>query len=205
MYGCNLSIIDGTENEVELDHSINLPKEFSYKRYLPDVINQGNDPICVPCAISSYIDWKLNLEGGRPISRETDLFQIYGSKNGDEEGMNYKEAFSFLENEGVDVEGGNKFKIESYAKVNSYLLLRQSIIVNGPCLCALPVYNSGIDDFWNPESGHLDGYHAVSVVGYNNDGFILRNSWGYNYGMNGYSFLPLSDFNKIIELWTILN
>ena len=39
------------------------------------------------------------------------------------------------------------------------------------------------------------------IVGYNKEGFIIRNSWGTSYGNNGYSILKYKDFNKVIECW----
>ena len=44
----------------------------------------------------------------------------------------------------------------------------------------------------------------MAFVGYNKEGFILRNSWGKNYGENGYALLPYDDFSQIWEIWTIL-
>jgi len=51
-------------------------------------------------------------------------------------------------------------------------------------------------------------WHAVLVVGYNDNDrrFILRNSWGRNWGLKGYFTLPYeylldSDLSK--DFWTI--
>lgn len=53
----------------------------------------------------------------------------------------------------------------------------------------------------------LLGGHAVCVVGYTADGsFIVRNSWGTGWGMNGYFTLPeayLADANLATDVWTI--
>jgi C1A family cysteine protease len=58
-------------------------------------------------------------------------------------------------------------------------------------------------EFWNDRRMDFQGGHAVSIVGYNDEGFILRNSWGRTYGDNGYSVIPYEDFNKFMEIWTI--
>ena len=205
MYGCNLSTIDGTENETNFDETIKLPSKFSYKKYLPKVLNQEDNPICIPCALSSYINWKLNLKTGSQKDNKVKLWDIYNSKGGNDEGMNFKEAFDFLIKDGVKYKKNKLFKIENYAKIKNIVQLRMSIITNGPCLCVLPIYtNNGENDFWNDKYGNLLGYHAVSIVGYTSNGFIIRNSWGRNYGINGYYFLNNKDFGKIKELWTIL-
>jgi C1A family cysteine protease len=76
--------------------------------------------------------------------------------------------------------------------------------MNGPCIGALPVFNSTRTEFWNKSYGDLEGYHAVAIVGYTEDGFIIRNSWGTQYGEDGYSFIKNKDFNNFLEIWTIL-
>lgn len=76
--------------------------------------------------------------------------------------------------------------------------------MNGPCFGALPVYNSGLNEFWKQEYGQLEGYHAVSIVGYDEEGLILRNSWGKSYGKNGYWKISYLDSRFFLELWTII-
>ena len=49
-------------------------------------------------------------------------------------------------------------------------------------------------------------YHCMLVVGYDNhtDCFIVRNSWGSNWGDNGYCYIPTNYFNRYAyDLWTI--
>lgn len=42
--------------------------------------------------------------------------------------------------------------------------------------------------------GRADGGHAVAIVGYTNDGFIIQNSWGESWGKNGFALLPYEDW-----------
>ena len=78
--------------------------------------------------------------------------------------------------------------------------------MNGPCVGGLPVFNSKSDEFWikNPYTD-FEGGHAISIVGYNDDGFIIRNSWGKSYGENGYYVINMSDFKYFTEIWTIFD
>ena len=64
------------------------------------------------------------------------------------------------------------------------------------------VKDSSITNFWDGQE-NLGG-HAIAIVGYTKDGFIIRNSWGESYGNKGYSLLPYSDFNKFFEIWTLV-
>ena len=77
--------------------------------------------------------------------------------------------------------------------------------MNGPCFGALPVYNE-TDNFWIKREGdELLAFHAIAIVGYDNHGFIIRNSWGSSFGSEGYTKIPNEDIGKFLELWTILN
>lgn len=53
-------------------------------------------------------------------------------------------------------------------------------------------------------NGTIIGNHAMIIVGYNSDGFIVRNSWGNNWGNNGHCILHYSLFeNKAFDIWTL--
>jgi hypothetical protein len=43
-------------------------------------------------------------------------------------------------------------------------------------------------------SGSADGGHAVAIVGYTPQGFIIQNSWGPGWGAGGFALLPYEDF-----------
>lgn len=52
------------------------------------------------------------------------------------------------------------------------------------------------DEFYAP-SGKIIDLHAVTVVGYDTRGFKILNSWGSNWGKNGYFWVRSSDFEQI--------
>lgn len=197
------SVIDGTEQEFKAPKNMGLPKSFSYKKYLPEVLNQGADPICVPCSLSANINWRLNLKDGTSEDNKVRLFDIYNSKTIEGEGMTFKEAFKYLMETGVKTKEGN-FKIAKYARVGYPDAIKFAVVANGPCVGVLPVYNSdSADEFWNDRYGDFLGYHAVAIVGYDENGIIIRNSWGSAYGKDGYTLVKNKDINKFREVWTI--
>jgi hypothetical protein len=42
--------------------------------------------------------------------------------------------------------------------------------------------------------GRADSGHAVAIVGYTQDGFIIQNSWGEGWGNGGFALLPYEDW-----------
>lgn len=42
--------------------------------------------------------------------------------------------------------------------------------------------------------GRADGGHAVAIVGYTREGFIIQNSWGKGWGTDGFALLPYEDY-----------
>ena len=203
-YGFVPSKMDGTETKFKKIRDFEMPTEYSYRKYLPSVIDQGNKPICVPCSLSAYINWVINTDTGEnKVDNEVDLQEIFDSSSvKSSEGMTFKDGLKFLKHEGVSTKEGVE-TIDRYATIGSMICLKQALILNGPCVGALPVYDSRVIEFWDSAYGDYQGGHAVAIVGYNEDGFIIRNSWGRTYGDNGYSVIPYDDFNKFMEIWTI--
>jgi C1A family cysteine protease len=88
-----------------------------------------------------------------------------------------------------------QFKISSYFSLGRNLKKwREWLAFNGPILTRL-----NVDDTWyqaTSNNGKLDSYkertarggHAIALVGYTADGFIVRNSWGEGWGDNGFAY-----------------
>lgn len=207
MFGLVRSKLDGSERIYSPKNIDKIPPRFSYAKVLPGVINQGSAPICCPCSISAYVNWKINCGTGGKKDNGVDYFEIYEARSIKMiKGMSFKEGLGFVKGHGVMTKAGN-FRINDYALIKNPVALRLALLANGPCLAALPVYEPTASSFWLPRTGQRDkdvlGYHAVAVAGYDEEGFIIRNSWGKSYCRNGYSKLLYKDFNRIIELWTI--
>lgn len=197
------SKLDGNELIFSFGGNTELPSEYTYKPTLPKPLNQGDDPICVPCSLSTYINWKLNLQDGSKKDNHINIKQIFQINQNNNEGMTFKEALAYLKFNGVSYDNGN-FIIKQYGMVKSLFALKYAVVMNGPCFGALPVYRWG-EDFWIKRNGDsLLGYHAIAIVGYNKDGFIIRNSWGESFGNKGYAILKYDDFKKFVEIWTVI-
>lgn len=199
--GFESTILTGNEENYENEKQ-QIPLQFSYVKNLPPVINQWDDPICVPCAISAWCEYKLSLLSGIKKNSKFRLFDIFNSRTNKGEGMTCKEAFEYIIKLGAKYKNGI-VHANKYFKVASVYSLKNAILNNGPCIAALPVYNTDSIEFWKKD-GDFQGYHAVAVVGYDQNGFIIRNSWGSTYGYDGYSHIEFDDMKNAKELWTLI-
>ncbi|MFH1712618.1 MAG: C1 family peptidase [Candidatus Jacksonbacteria bacterium] len=101
-------------------------------------------------------------------------------------------------------------------KTNSYIkpeltpeAIKKAIMENGPLETVMAVY----DDFYSYSSGiyqhfsdELLGYHAITLVGFGKydgmDYWIAKNSWGTNWGENGYFNILVGD--SMIDSYLVL-
>lgn len=204
-YGWTPSKLDGSEQQFDPIKNFDIPEEYSYVNFLPPVENQGSTNMCVTYSLAAHLDWNCNVDNSIDNNRNNHINkqEIYSARSipGDN-GMTFKEALNFLKKQGVKSDHG-KLRIEKYAMVKSELGLKHALLLNGPCVGGVYVKNPTAQDFWNGNE-NLGG-HAISIVGYNQYGFIIRNSWGTRYGKNGYWVIRYEDFNKILECWTIID
>lgn len=171
---------------------VNLPKSFNLSKNIYDVINQGSRGICCSVSLTDTIKyWENFKKVNYKLSR--DYFWL-NRANKKIDGMTIREA--------MDIAKKNKF-ITTYGKLQDIDSIKTVLVTQGPVILALPCYE---DDtyFWR-KIGNLRGGHAVVLVGYNEKGFILKNSWGKSYGNGGYIIFPYEDFKLIREIWTIFN
>ena len=210
-YGCKPSKIDGTEIIIDdVLENMEIPTSYSYAGYLPVAYNQGHRPTCVPHAISAFVDW---YNGINCIDKDMSIDWIFDCRENKEgEGMSIKEALKYIRKVGYTSKQDYKNirkgespeldQINMYGMLNSIFAMKRSLLVNGPFILALPVYDSSRSDFWN--GSDFEGGHAVACVGYDEYGLIIRNSWGSTWGSSGYCTLPYDQINKIYEAWALI-
>lgn len=206
VFGLKPSVLDGSEHVFEPGKkSMGIPDKYSYEKILPPILDQGDKPYCVPYSVSAFLAWRQNMKDNifPPVNVGLDFYEVYNSKEIEDEGMTFKEAFTYLRHHGANSDFGVQ-KIGEYAMIKSLQHLKYALIMNGPCLGALPVYGSN-EEFWDSRGGRrLLGFHAICIAGYDEEGFIIRNSWGESYGKHGYGKLKYEDFTKLMELWTVI-
>lgn len=170
--------------------SISLPDAYELPAVLP-VQDQGSDGACVSYTVTEMINY-YNLQRG--IDFNPDYTEFYDKREDTSlDGMTPREALEILKEE-------NRIKV--YARLSSLSAIKKSILSHGPALIAM-IARSDDYHFW--EGPQVVGGHAVSCIGYNEEGLILKNSWGYDWGDNGLTVLPYKSINKVTEAWTILS
>lgn len=206
--GCAPSKMDGTEHIFGApEGSLDIPEEYSYVDYMSKILDQGQDPICVACSISTYVNWRKNMATGAKEDHFKNINQLktfFYEAGGGPDGMTFKDALHYLRHNGIITKDGI-VKIKEYALTKSPIALKYALIMNGPCLGALPVWDAtGTDKFWIKRRNTFYGGHAISIVGWNKEGFIIRNSWGRHFGKDGYVVIGYEFFNSFYEIWTII-
>jgi hypothetical protein len=89
--------------------------------------------------------------------------------------------------------------------------MKDNIVNNGPQITGMAVY----EDFWDYESGvyeyvngGLEGYHCVSVVGFDdtNECWICKNSWGTGWGENGWFKIKYREcgIDDVFGMWNLV-
>lgn len=179
-----------------------LPVKYSYRPFLSPVTNQGTDPYCIPHSIATWLNWRENTKTGVKTDNHIKYSDIYRSKKITGEGMTYQEAFDFLRTRGVKSDKGI-MKITKAGYIPNLMSLKLAILANGPCFGALPVYDSESTTFWKKTNNKPEGWHSVTIVGWDEKGYIIRNSWGVGFADRGYATVPYGEAN-FKELWTIL-
>lgn len=102
-------------------------------------------------------------------------------------------------------------KIPSWSHTMDVNKMKENIVNNGPQITGMAVY----EDFWDYESGvyeyvdgGLEGYHCVSVVGFDdtNECWICKNSWGTGWGENGWFRIKYGEcgIDDVFGMWNII-
>lgn len=194
-----------------------FPKEFSLQGKLLPIRNQLNTSMCaafsgacikeyhelVDCNVKEFFspEYIYNLRSDKNINGMylRDLMKIM-QKNG----VAREKYWRFKSQKPIDTDQLNSdaqlFKIKNYAKATTVNDVKTALMNAGPCIIAVPVYNTQRHDIWNKKKNEaLIGGHAMVIVGWTKqDNFIVRNSWGSHWGFNGYTFLPFKDFEKSV-------
>lgn len=174
-----------------------IPEKYALPNQ-PMVLDQGSIPMCAAVSIASIMEWQSMAKDPSNKGRVYDPYQIFNLREDKKmQGMIPREALRSIKNVGV---GGDK--IYEFARVTNFEMLKMCILCNGPVMIGTVAYEDPTY-FWRP-IGKEQGGHAVVLLGWDERGYILQNSWGINYGNYGQTTLPYEDEKYILEAWTII-
>lgn len=107
------------------------------------------------------------------------------------------------------------YKIKSYVRLDGMSAIKHSLILNGPFVMGVPVFNSWFNEsvrdngiIPKPESDRSESGHAICITGYddNTQQFKFKNSWSIRWGEQGYGYLPYEYLNSSqTEAWSALD
>jgi len=197
-----------------------FPDKLDLRNKLLPIRNQFNQKSCVAMTATSIKEFFIN--NNKYLSPQ---FIYNNRKNQNSHGMSPRDLMKILQKYGCCYEStypygiiespkniskyiyteAKQFIINGYARIETIEGLKYALNHIGPCLIAFPIYNYSSKPWIQKlNDEYIDG-HTLAVVGYNDYGFILRNSWGINWANYGYTVYPFIEFNNHWEIWTILN
>ena len=171
--------------------------------------DQGGCGSCVSFGVAATIEARINI-ACKQANLNKNLSEAHlffcGCGNCCGNGWNFPPALDYCKNTGIGLESSFPYsdndqpckqgvspfiKISGWTKLLSMSDRKQVIAEKGPVVGGLAVYS----DFFSYKTGvykrtsdNLRGYHAVCVVGYDDEQkcWICKNSWGTSWGDNGW-------------------
>lgn len=85
------------------------------------------------------------------------------------------------------------YKIQSYSRIYTENEIKKCVYNDIAVPISIPVYNDmRFDENYIIEmpNGKCNGYHAIIIYGYNEQGWLIQNSWGTGWANGGRAILP---------------
>ena len=206
-----------------------FPSEFSLKP--PVIKNQGSEGTCVAHGVSSVIEY--HFERQHNVKKQFSTEFIYGYRDvgyyiGD--GMVVRDALKTVQKHGdpfvSDCRGNSNYKdamenisanmdkylelayphrISSYVRLKSDDEIKTALMNFGPVVISMKWYKDSklVDDVYTWDSSKSYGGHCVVIYGWNEQGWLVQNSWGAIWGKDGRFILPYNF--KMNEAWGIVD
>ena len=204
-----------------------VPSTLDLRNNLPEVRNQGSRGTCAAFTASAIKEWQEKTDSGYEGNMSPEFVYFHRS-NKPNSGMYSSDVMNILVNNGccpeneleyqsdddnapemlsnTILESALKYKSKEYARIDTIDGLKTALYQSGPCYISFPVYDVR-PEFWRKSAPDVDrrGGHAVTVVGYNKKGFILRNSWGKGWNDDGHVIYPYEDFGSHWTCFTVID
>ncbi len=196
-----------------------IPEEFSLRSEQTSVKHQGTVGACTAfsaCAINEILQKVKNLSEGHLYCRR---------ENKPGPGMHPRDACKILQKKGVCSEScwpyisdvkrlcgyspcntvgiqSERYRITSYHRC--FNSLKDTLFSTKlPILIVVPVYENwesiGADGKVPMPGGNMISYHSLVLTGWSKNYLEVKNSWGADFGDNGYLYIP--EHYPVTEAW----
>lgn len=194
--------------------STTMPDKYEIK--MPDVKDQSIVNSCVAHSLATFLEETYKQQN---IKFSTGFIYGYRPDGYDQgEGMYPREALKTLlkvgdvpkqnfdynkempeikrlvdENFKILSELADLYKIQSYSRIYTTNEIKKCIYNDIAVPISIPVYNDmKFDENYIIEmpNGICNGYHAIIIYGYNENGWLIQNSWGKDWANGGRAILP---------------
>lgn len=223
-FGCIPSPLDERDyvydKIVNIPQSNKLPKKVDSRPKLPPVRNQGKRGTCIAFAASTVKEFQERMDCNYDDYFSPE-FIYYFRENKPIVGMWPRDAMKILSKRGICIEDvfpydndkdpkaipydakglATDYKIGKYYRIKTVDALKKQLYDHGTAIITFNTYNNKKDMWRKGKNDRLLGSHAMTVVGYNEKGFILRNSWGKKWNGNGHTIFKYKDWKHAIEVW----
>lgn len=216
-YGCNKEITDKRDYKSYICGAKQTELPDQYEITMPNVKDQGIVNSCVAHCLATFMEETYKDQS---MEFSTGFIYGYRPQNySQSEGMYPRQALKTLLNVGdvpkQDFDHNKEmpeikeivdknisklsliaqnYRIDSYSRIYTEQEIKKCIYNDIAVPISIPVYN---DLDYNPISfkvkmpiGNVEGYHAVIIYGYNEDGWLIQNSWGKGWANQGRAILP---------------
>lgn len=181
-----------------------LPKRFDRKDEMGEILNQGRYNRCAAYACASIIEWKHKIWN---INTIVDPIALY-NKMKDIDGTDSEGSFPLTAIKAA-FHYNKQYRVRYYKTLPLNIEKIKKEIHNKDCgvIGAVMLYdnykeskNSGI---LTCESFKRKGWHTMHWIGWDDDreAFIAKNSWGREWGDEGYLWVPYKYFKNDIQMF----
>ncbi len=208
-----------------IDSDNNVASKVDFTSSYGEARNQGNEGSTVAFAVTSAMEFQYQTVYKTKVKLSPRY--LYNSiNNGRDMGATFINALDFSSRTGIiedkhwEYESGDyqispseemksrkHYKIEFYRRLNSSLEdVKRQLRSRNAIISGIIIYKSNYSQpngkMAYPKSEEQPiGGHAICIVGYDDNKEIIKfkNSWGKEWGDNGYGYIPYSDFEKLVK------